>query len=81
MTMTSAFQKLTNRYAMDTRSNSTLQDMVLLEKSTERDLIAVDALMWLRRCSALWSISLINVYEMYIGSFFQCSMCISGLCI
>ncbi|KAH0954860.1 hypothetical protein HN011_010162 [Eciton burchellii] len=41
--------KLTNRYAMDTRSNSTLQDMVLLEKSTERDLIAVDALMWLRR--------------------------------
>lgn len=46
------FQKLTNRYSMDKKSNSTLQDMVLLEKSTEKnpkDLIAVDALMWLRR--------------------------------
>ncbi|EZA54133.1 hypothetical protein DMN91_001112 [Ooceraea biroi] len=43
--------KLTNRYSMDTKSNSTLQDMVLLEKSTEPEkyLIAVDALMWLRR--------------------------------
>lgn len=34
---------------MDKESNSTLQDMILLEKSTEKDLIAVDALMWLRR--------------------------------
>jgi len=34
---------------MDKKSNSTLQDMILLEKSTEKDLIAVDALMWLRR--------------------------------
>lgn len=34
---------------MDKKSNSTLQDMILLEKSTERDLVAVDALMWLRR--------------------------------
>lgn len=43
------FQKLTNKYSTDKQSNSTLQDMVLLEKSTEKDLIAVDALMWLRR--------------------------------
>ncbi|XP_019699703.1 glycolipid transfer protein isoform X2 [Harpegnathos saltator] len=41
--------KLTTRYSMDKNSNSTLQDMILLEKSTEKDLIAVDALMWLRR--------------------------------
>lgn len=41
--------KLTTRYSMDKKSNSTLQDMILLEKSTEKDLIAVDALMWLRR--------------------------------
>lgn len=36
---------------MDKESNSTLQDMILLEKSTEdkKNLIAVDALMWLRR--------------------------------
>jgi len=34
---------------MDKTANSTLQDMILLEKSTEKDLIAVDALMWLRR--------------------------------
>lgn len=42
-------QKLTTRYSMDKKSNSTLQDMILLEKSTEKDLIATDALMWLRR--------------------------------
>ncbi|XP_032668563.1 glycolipid transfer protein [Odontomachus brunneus] len=42
-------EKLTIRYSMDKNNNSTLQDMVLLEKSTEKDLIAVDALMWLRR--------------------------------
>ncbi|XP_012228164.1 pleckstrin homology domain-containing family A member 8 [Linepithema humile] len=41
--------KLTTRYSMDKKSNSTLQDMILLEKSTEKDLIALDALMWLRR--------------------------------
>jgi len=41
--------KLTIRYAMDKTANSTLQDMILLEKSTEKNLIAVDALMWLRR--------------------------------
>lgn len=41
--------KLTTRYSMDKKSNSTLQDMILLEKATEEDLIAVDALMWLRR--------------------------------
>lgn len=41
--------KLATRYSMDKKSNSTLQDMILLEKSTEKDLIAVDALMWLRR--------------------------------
>ncbi|KAL6422970.1 hypothetical protein ACFW04_010460 [Cataglyphis niger] len=41
--------KLTTRYSMDKKSNSTLQDMILLEKSTEKDLIATDALMWLRR--------------------------------
>ncbi|XP_024870167.1 glycolipid transfer protein isoform X1 [Temnothorax curvispinosus] len=41
--------KLTTRYSMDKIANSTLQDMILLEKSTEKDLIAVDALMWLRR--------------------------------
>lgn len=43
--------KLTTRYSMDKESNSTLQDMILLEKSTEdkKNLIAVDALMWLRR--------------------------------
>ncbi|XP_070171854.1 putative protein PLEKHA9 isoform X2 [Polyergus mexicanus] len=41
--------KLTTRYSMDKKSNSTLQDMILLEKSTEEDLIATDALMWLRR--------------------------------
>ena len=34
---------------MDKKSNSTLQDMILLEKSTEKDLIAVDVLMWLTR--------------------------------
>lgn len=42
-------QKLTARYSMDKESNSTLQDMILLEKSTEKKLVAVDALMWLRR--------------------------------
>lgn len=44
-------QKLTTRYSMDKESNSTLQDMILLERSTEnkKNLIAVDALMWLRR--------------------------------
>lgn len=42
-------QKLTTRYSMDKTANSTLQDMILLEKSTEKDIIAVDALMWLRR--------------------------------
>ncbi|XP_012538897.1 glycolipid transfer protein A [Monomorium pharaonis] len=41
--------KLTTRYSMNKTVNSTLQDMILLEKSTEKDLIAVDALMWLRR--------------------------------
>ncbi|XP_011161463.1 glycolipid transfer protein [Solenopsis invicta] len=41
--------KLTTRYSMNKTANSTLQDMILLEKSTEKDLIAVDALMWLRR--------------------------------
>ncbi|XP_011066887.1 PREDICTED: pleckstrin homology domain-containing family A member 8 isoform X2 [Acromyrmex echinatior] len=41
--------KLTTRYCMDKTANSTLQDMILLEKSTEKDLIAIDALMWLRR--------------------------------
>ncbi|XP_011693652.1 PREDICTED: pleckstrin homology domain-containing family A member 8 [Wasmannia auropunctata] len=41
--------KLTTRYSMDKTANSTLQDMILLEKSTESNLIAVDALMWLRR--------------------------------
>ncbi|XP_050452446.1 glycolipid transfer protein [Cataglyphis hispanica] len=41
--------KLTTRYSMDKKNNSTLQDMILLEKSTEKDLIATDALMWLRR--------------------------------
>ncbi|KYQ50754.1 Pleckstrin homology domain-containing family A member 8 [Trachymyrmex zeteki] len=42
--------KLTTRFCMDKTANSTLQDMILLEKlSTEKDLIAVDALMWLRR--------------------------------
>ncbi|KAL6263141.1 hypothetical protein P5V15_005942 [Pogonomyrmex californicus] len=41
--------KLTIRYSMDKIANSTLQDMILLEKSTEKDLVAVDALMWLRR--------------------------------
>ncbi|XP_072746961.1 glycolipid transfer protein [Anoplolepis gracilipes] len=41
--------KLTTRYSMDKKGNSTLQDMILFEKSTEEDLIAVDALMWLRR--------------------------------
>ncbi|KAL0108024.1 hypothetical protein PUN28_014945 [Cardiocondyla obscurior] len=41
--------KLTARYSTDKVANSTLQDMVLLEKSTEKDLVAVDALMWLRR--------------------------------
>ncbi|CAL1671870.1 unnamed protein product [Lasius platythorax] len=42
-------QKFTTRYSMDKKSNSTLQDMILLEKSTEKDLIAVDVLMWLTR--------------------------------
>ncbi|KAM0736145.1 Glycolipid transfer protein [Formica fusca] len=41
--------KLTTRYSIDQKSNSTLQDLILLEKSTEEDLIAIDALMWLRR--------------------------------
>lgn len=41
--------KLQTRYSKDVKVNSTLQDMILLEKSTEQDLIAVDALMWLRR--------------------------------
>ncbi|XP_020285911.1 glycolipid transfer protein isoform X1 [Pseudomyrmex gracilis] len=41
--------KLAIRYSTDKKSNLTLQDMILLEKSTEKDLVAVDALMWLRR--------------------------------
>ncbi|CAL1686373.1 unnamed protein product [Lasius platythorax] len=41
--------KLTTRYSMDKKSNSTLQDMILLEKSTEENLIAVNALMCLTR--------------------------------
>lgn len=41
--------KLKTRYVMSKKINSTLQDMILLEKSTEKDLIAVNALMWLRR--------------------------------
>lgn len=53
---------------MDKESNSTLQDMILLEKSTEEDLIAVDALMWLRR-----------YLNMYLYKFFKhiylCILC------
>ncbi|KAK1122014.1 hypothetical protein K0M31_009862 [Melipona bicolor] len=41
--------KLTTRYAKDEEKNATLQDMILIEKNTETDLIATDALMWLTR--------------------------------
>lgn len=41
--------KLTTRYAMDKEKNTTLQDMILIEKATEVNLIATDALMWLTR--------------------------------
>ncbi|XP_043518341.1 glycolipid transfer protein isoform X1 [Frieseomelitta varia] len=41
--------KLTTRYAKDEEKNATLQDMILIEKNTETNLIATDALMWLTR--------------------------------
>lgn len=41
--------KLATRYAMDKEKNTTLQDMILIEKATEVNLIATDALMWLTR--------------------------------
>lgn len=47
---------------MNKKSNSTLQDMILLEKSTEKDLIAVDALMWLRRYLSIQYIVFYHVH-------------------
>nr|XP_012142663.1 PREDICTED: glycolipid transfer protein isoform X2 [Megachile rotundata] len=41
--------KLAKRHAMDKKKNTTLQDMILIEKATEVNLIATDALMWLTR--------------------------------
>lgn len=47
---------------MDKKNNSTLQDMILLEKSTEKNLVAVDALMWLRRYLSISFISFLCLY-------------------
>ncbi|OAD52308.1 Pleckstrin homology domain-containing family A member 8, partial [Eufriesea mexicana] len=41
--------KLANRHATNKERNATLQDMILIEKATETNLIAVDALLWLTR--------------------------------
>ncbi|KAG7206564.1 hypothetical protein KM043_000252 [Ampulex compressa] len=42
-------EKLTSRYVTDVVANSTLQSMILREKSTEQILVAADALTWLTR--------------------------------
>ncbi|XP_076285407.1 glycolipid transfer protein isoform X1 [Lasioglossum baleicum] len=41
--------KLAARYATDTERNVTLQDMILIEKSSDPKLVAMDALLWLTR--------------------------------
>ncbi|XP_048509276.1 glycolipid transfer protein isoform X2 [Athalia rosae] len=42
-------EKLTTKYVADKEKQSTLHDMIILEKATGKNLIATDALMWLRR--------------------------------
>lgn len=41
--------KLNTRFATDPETNSTLQDMILKEHTTEKSLVAADALVWLTR--------------------------------
>ncbi|KZC10453.1 PREDICTED: pleckstrin homology domain-containing family A member 8 [Dufourea novaeangliae] len=41
--------KLATRYATNREANVTLQDMILIEKASETNLVAMDALMWLTR--------------------------------
>ncbi|XP_076180524.1 pleckstrin homology domain-containing family A member 8 [Ptiloglossa arizonensis] len=41
--------KLSTRYVTNKQANATLQDMILIEKNTETNLIATDALLWLTR--------------------------------
>lgn len=65
-------QKLTTRYSIDQKSNSTLQDLILLEKSTEEDLIAIDALMWLRRYLNVSVQILFKYAYLYVTFLFSC---------